>query len=380
MLITKFAVPDIIFGNGSIRHLAQCARRVGASRVLLVSDKGLHETVWVNKVREILDEDGLECVYFNNVNSNPRDHQIHEGAEIYRREGCDVLVSLGGGSPMDATKGIGILAGNGGKIADYEGANRIMRPLPPMILIPSTAGSGSDISQFCIITDVRREVKMSIISRSLVPNISIIDPMLLSTKSESLIVASAVDALAHAVESYVSRLASPFTRMHSQKAVELFIKYIKPAATDRDPHALEQLSIASTSAGMAFSNASLGILHALAHSLGGIYDVLHGLVHPVLLTPVMRYNMSACPEAMGAIGRMIAGSGKASDRDAALEGIATLESLFEELGVTTRLRELIPDDSKLEAICKMAVKDACYVSNPREADWTDLMSICREAW
>ena len=380
MLITKFAIPDIIFGNGSVRHLAQCARRVGAKRVLLVSDKGLNDTIWVDKIREILDEDGLKSVYFNNVDSNPRDYQIHEGAEIYRRKGCDVLVCLGGGSPMDATKGIGILAGNGGRIRDYEGANRIMRPLPPMILIPSTAGSGSDISQFCIITDVEREVKMSIISRSLVANISIIDPLLLSTKSKSLIIASAIDALAHAVESHVSKLASPFTRMHSQKAIELFVQYIKPAALERDPHALEQLSIASTSAGMAFSNAGLGILHALAHSLGGIYDVLHGLVHPVLLPSVMRYNLSACPEIMGDIGRMIVGPRLCSSKETGLAGIATLENLFNELGVTTRLRELIPDDSRLETICKMAVKDACYVSNPREADWTDLMDICREAW
>ena len=186
VLNTKFAIPDIIFGDGAITHLAQCARRVGAQRIFFVSDQGLEDAGWVDMVKGILRTEKLDCVYFNDVKSNPRDNQVHRGAEIYLEERCDVIVALGGGSPMDAAKGIGIIVGNGGKIRDYEGANRIMRPLPPMILIPSTAGSSSDISQFCIITDVEREVKMSIISRSLVPNISIIDPHILTTQGREI--------------------------------------------------------------------------------------------------------------------------------------------------------------------------------------------------
>lgn len=182
----------------------------GAKRILLVSDPGVEDAGWVEVVMDLLRADNLECEYFNEVSSNPRDWQVHKGAELYAESGADVIVGLGGGSPIDAAKGISTIIGNGGRIRDYEGANKIMRPLPPMIFIPSTAGSGSDVSQFCIITDVERQVKISIISRSLVPNLSIIDPTLLATKSRELILASAVDAMAHAVESYVSRLASPF--------------------------------------------------------------------------------------------------------------------------------------------------------------------------
>ncbi len=380
MHITKFAIPDIIFGHNSVRYLAQCARRLGARRVLLVSDKGLEQSGWVERVQDILKADKLGCTYFNDVYSNPRDHQVHLGAEIYKAEKADVIVALGGGSPMDAAKGIATIAGNGGRISDYEGANRILRPLPPMIFIPSTAGSGSDISQFCIITDVEREVKMSIISRSLIPNISIIDPDLLLTKSRGLIVASAIDAFAHAVESYVSRLSSPFTESQALKAMELIVKNIRPAVHDRDIKALEQLSVASTAAGMSFSNAGLGILHALAHSLGGVYDMLHGLVHPVLLPAVMRFNLPSCVGKMGTIGRIVLGPRFHSDQDVAEACIARLSELFRELGVTTRLSELLPDKSHLEQICRMATLDACHLTNPRDCGWQDLMSICEEAW
>lgn len=380
MLSTKFAIPDIIFGHGSITHLPQCAQRVGARRIFFVSDPGLEEAGWGDRVRGILKANNLDCVYFNNVNSNPRDSQVHEGAELYLKERCDVIIALGGGSPMDAAKGIGIIAGNGGRMRDYEGANRIMRPLPPMILIPSTAGSSSDISQYCIVTDVERQVKMSIISRSLVPNISIIDPQILVTQSRSLILAAGIDALAHAVESYVSKLASPFTEMQALKAIDLIINNLRPAAEDKDIKALEQLSIASTAAGMSFSNAGLGSLHAIAHSLGGIYDVLHGWVHPVLLPSVMRYNMPSCIEKMGDIGRQVAGLRLCPDKHTAQMGIDTLERLFSDLNLNTQLRQLVPDKSTLETICKTATHDACNLTNPRKADWRDLMSICEEAW
>jgi len=380
MNVTKFAIPEIIFGRGSMVHVGQCARRLGAKRVLLVSDQGLEQSGWVERVTELLEADNLEWVYYGDVNSNPRDHQVHTGAQLYLEAKADVIIAIGGGSPIDAAKGIAILAGNGGVISDYEGANRIERPLPPMIFLPTTAGSGSDVSQFCIITDVARQLKMSIISRSLVPNISIIDPLILLTKSQELIIASAVDAFAHAVESYVSRIASPFTEIQALRAMELILRHLKPALEKKSIHALEQLSIASTAAGMSFSNAGLGAGHALAHSLGGMFDVLHGLVHPILLPAVMSFNIPACTAKIGNIGRMILGPGARSDEEAALDGIDKLKQYFGEFGVPVRLRDILPERSTLATLAKAAVGDACNLTNPRTADEDSLRGICEEAW
>lgn len=382
MDITKFAIPEIIFGRGSLNHAGQCALRLGARKVFLVSDSGIEEAGWVQRLMDILKQEGIEWVYYPGVSSNPRDFQVEQGAEFYRKNQADVIIAIGGGSALDTAKGIAIIASNGGKIQDYEGANRVHRPLPPMVLITTTAGSGSDISQFCIITDVDRAVKMSIITRTLVPNISIVDPLILQTKSETLIIQSAIDALAHAIESYVSTISSAFTEMNSLKAIDLIIRYLPHAVQTKSLDSLEQLSIASIAASMAFSNASLGAEHALAHSLGGQFDMQHGVVHPILLTAVMRYNLDWAEEKFGDIGRVILNKDRGSARTNALGGIEKLEEFFASFDVPTQLRDEISEKDKriLEPICRMAVNDACNLTNPRPTSWRELLAICEEVW
>ena len=380
MGVLKFSVPEVFFGRESLKYASVCAKRLGAAKIFFVTDPGLEQSGWVDVIFEIFEEEKLGWVHESNVSSNPRDWQIEEGAALYLEEGCDVVVALGGGSPMDAAKGIALVASNGGRVRDYEGANRIQRALPPMIFMPSTAGSGSDISQFAIVTDVERRVKMSIISRTLVPNISIIDPILLTTKSRELIISSAIDAFAHAVESYLSPIAFPLTEIHSLKAMELIIRHLPRALESRSIDDLEQLSIAGTSAAMAFSNAGLGVDHALAHSLGGMLDVVHGLIHPVLLPQVMRYNMAVCPGKVADIGRIILGRSLATPEATARAGIEKLESYFYSLNVATRLRDIVSDGVDLAPICSMAILDSCCLSNPREVTLEGLMEICEACW
>lgn len=382
MNISKFAVPEIIFGRGSLNYAGLCARRLGGRKVFLVSDEGIEKAGWLQRLMDILEKEGIEWVYYPGVTANPRDYQVEQGAELYRKNGTDVIIAIGGGSPMDTAKGIAILASNGGRIRDYEGANKVEKPLPPMVLITTTAGSGSDVSQFCIITDVERGVKMSIITRTLVPNISIVDPLILRTKSESLIIQSATDAMAHAIEAYLSRIASPFTEVHSLKAVELIFNNLHHAVETHSLDALEQLSSAAVSASMAFSNAGLGAEHALAHSLGGHFDMRHGVIHPILLTEVMRFNLKFNIQKMADIGRIILGGQKGSDLDTALGGIEKLDEFFASLKVSLRLREIISDEGKkeMEPLCKMAVNDACNLTNPGPATWRDFYKICEEVW
>ncbi len=380
--ITKFAIPEIIFGRGSISRAGQCALRHGAKKVFLVSDSGIEQAGWVQRLMDILEAEGIDWIYYPRVTPNPRDFEVEQGAEFYLKNGADVIMAIGGGSAMDTAKGIAIIASNGGKIRDYEGANRVQRPLPPMIFLTTTAGSGSDISQFCIITDVKRAVKMSIITRSQVPNIAIIDPLILRTKSKKLIIESAIDALAHAIEAYLSRIASPFTMPQSLKAIDLIYRNLTHAVQTGSLDSLEKLSIASINASMAFSNAGLGAEHALAHSLGGQFDMSHGVVHPILLTTVMRYNLDSSLSRMADIGRVILDRKLGSDRETALLGIEKLEEFFASFDVSLKLSDIVDESEKqhLEALCKMAVNDACNLTNPRPAPWQDLLAICEEVW
>lgn len=380
MVVRKFSIPEIIFGRGSLRYVGICARQLGAEKVFLVSDPGLEKAGWVERVTDFLDREGLDWFYFSDVDSNPRDYQIERGATHYLEQEADVIVALGGGSPIDTAKGIALVSSNGGRVQDYEGANRIQRPLPPLLCIPSTSGSGSDVTQFAIITDMQRKVKMSIISRTLVPNISIIDPLILLTKTEQLIIAAAIDALCHAIEAYVSNIASPFTELQSLKAIQLIRTHLETAVESRTLDSLEQLSIASTAAAMAFSNAGLGAEHALAHSLGGFFDTLHGLVHPILLPPVMRYNLSSCVDKMATIGEIMLSGKRRSPRATAVAGIEALEKYCGSMGVPVRLSQIVHDPSKLPKICQMAVNDVCLLTNPRPASWEELLQICEEAW
>ena len=381
MKITKFAIPEILFGRGSVNHIATCAKALGGKNIFLVSDPGIEQAGWLDVLRKILQKADLACTEYCNITPNPRDYEVQEGAALYIQAKADIIVAIGGGSPMDAAKGIGIVASNGGEISDYEGANRVGRPLPPMIFLPTTAGSGSDLSQFCIITDKKRKLKMSIISRSLIPNISIIDPDFLDSKPTALIVDSSIDALAHAVESFVSIATSPFSESQARLALKLWHENADCAYNDRSTTALENLSLASAAAGMSFSNASLGVGHALAHALGGRFDLCHGMMHSILLPAVLRFNRTHCAAKVAEILQtLFPERGSFITEKQQLIGIKLLEERFAALGVPTKLGSVLTDKSVLPELCEAAIRDACMITNPRPATLNDLVGICTEAW
>ncbi|UJX41115.1 iron-containing alcohol dehydrogenase [Desulfovibrio sp. JY] len=380
MAIHKFTIPEIIFGRGSFDYAGVCAKQLGASKIFVVSDPGVEAAGWVDRLMDILKREGLESVYCNDVAQNPKDYQIKKGVALYRQSGADVVLALGGGSVMDAAKGIALVASNGGEIKDYEGANQVKDPLPPMVFIPSTMGSESNISQFAVVTDVARRIKMTIISRTLVPNISITDPNLLGTLSRELLLAPLFDALAHAVESYLSPLANPLTEVQSLKGLDLLWRHSRPALATLSLDELEQLTVAGLSSGIAFTNASVGLGHALAHALGGMYDVVHGVSHALLLPSVMRYNQPECEAKMAVIGRILLGERLESDAATAEAGIAALERFREEIGLPTRLREVLPDNTMLPKMSRNAANDICLLTNPRPAAWKDILNIYYGAW
>ena len=363
--LLKFEIPEIIYGLGALSQIGQCARRLGGERILLVTDPGLIAARWVDESIKYLQEEDLQYVICDNVVTNPRDFQVEEGAELYRRKNCDVIVAVGGGSPIDTAKGIGILASNHGRIHEYEGANLVTQPIPPLVCAPSTAGTGADVSQFAVIADNRTKLKMTILSRAITPDLTIVDPRLLKTKSPELMAATGMDTLTHAIEAYVSSLSWPMTDPHAIHAIELVHEHLVNAAQTKDMTALEGMSIACLEAGMAFSNAILGAVHALAHPLGGVYDIHHGLANSLLLPVVVQKNMEHVPAKFAKIARAMGAETRSrSLEDVAREVPRQIEELIAKLGLPTRLSQVGVDAADIPRLAQMAEEDICMLTNP----------------
>jgi alcohol dehydrogenase class IV len=374
--LLKFEIPEIIFGRGSLNQLGQCSRRMGGDKVLLVTDPGIVDKGWVDEALGYLKQEGLSTVVYDNVVTNPRAFQVEQGALEYSRNECDVIVAIGGGSPMDTAKGIAILVSNKGRIEDYVGCNLITQPIPPLICVPTTAGTGSDVSQFAIIADQEKKIKMTILSRAIMPDISLIDPRLLQTESSELIASTGMDALTHAIEAYVSSLSWSLTDPHASHAIKLVFRHLKEAVNKRSLDPLEGMAIASLEAGAAFSNAILGAVHALAHPLGGRYDMHHGLANAILLPVVLQKNLEHAPEkyAMIANAMGIDTRGKTS-AEAAGQVPEQIETLIKALHIPTKLSQVGVKKEDIPSLARDAAVDLCMMTNPHRYNAAEIEAL-----
>ncbi len=377
MRTRKFVVPEIVFGHGALDAVGGYTTAFGLKRPLLVSDPGVHAVGWTQRVNEHLEAAGAVAAVFMGITPNPKDHEIMAGVEAYFNHHCDGLIAVGGGSVLDTAKGIGIVTMNGGHILDYEGVDTIAVPMPPLICIPTTAGSAADISQFAIITDTRRRTKIAIISKAIVPDVALVDPCTLKPLPPDLTATTGMDVLAHAVEAYVSLASSPLTDVHALEAARCIVQALPQAVADpRHVETRAQTMLASLHAGMAFSNASLGAVHALAHSLGGFWDLPHGECNALLLPPVVAFNFPAAPHKFRrlaqAIGLDLSG---ADDATAAKLLEDHLTRLRTELGIVGGLAERGVRPQDLGHLARIALQDPCLITNPRPATETDLEAI-----
>uniref|UniRef100_UPI0040497CC2 iron-containing alcohol dehydrogenase n=1 Tax=Desulfobacca sp. TaxID=2067990 RepID=UPI0040497CC2 len=379
--LLKFDMPEVIFGAGALHKIGECAKRLGGERVFVVTDPGVIAVGWLDEALKHLEREGLKCVVYSNVVTNPRDFQVHAGAQLYLQKQCDVIVAVGGGSPIDTGKGVAILVSNHGNIHDFEGCNRVMQPLPPMVCAPTTAGTGADVTQFAVVTDTVRKVKMTILSRAIMPDISLIDPRLLQTKPAELIAATGMDTLTHAIEAYVSSLSWPLTDPHAFHAVELTFRHLPAAVHEGSLPALTGMSIACLEAGIAFSNAILGAVHALAHPLGGLYDVHHGLANSILLPVVIRRNLEHSLEKYANLAKATgAYRPEMSPREAALSLVESIEKLVAEIGLPNRLSQLGVRKEDLTPMAVLAQQDVCLFTNPCPYNAQELAALYLEAW
>ncbi|KYD29871.1 iron-containing alcohol dehydrogenase [Parageobacillus toebii] len=382
MNIHKFVMPEVIFGNGAIEQVGESCLRLGATNVLIVSDPGVIEAGWLDVAVKSCKQANLKYTIFHDVTVNPKDIEVEKGCKVYIENECDAIIGIGGGSPLDVAKAIAILATNGGKIHDYEGVDKIRNPLPPQVMIPTTAGSGSEVSQFSVIVDTLGQKKMTIISKSLIPDIAIIDPETLSTKSARLTASTGLDVLTHGIESYVSLAATPLTDVQAKNAISLVSEYLRPSVASKiNKEAKTHMAMASLQAGLAFSNAILGAVHAMSHAVGGKYPVLHGDINSILLPYVMEYNLLANPKKFADIATFLGIDIRGlSHMEAGKKAIEYIKQLTMEIDAPQRLSDIGLEKDEIPHMSVIALHDACMITNPRDVTVEDIEEIFRRAW
>jgi len=379
--LRKFLAPEFLFGLGARHQAGRYARNLGASRVLIVSDSGVMACGWTEEVRGSIENVGIQTVLFSDLTPNPKAQEIMQGAEIYRQADCDAIVAVGGGSPLDCAKGIAVVVANGGFILDYEGVDRISEPGPPLLCIPTTAGTAADLSQFAIICDKENRRKIAVISKAIVPDLSLVDPEVTTTMDPFLTACTGIDALTHAIEAAVSNAHSPITDLHALNAIELICGHLVRAVTSPgDMIAREQMMLGCLEAGLAFSNASLGAVHAMAHSLGGYLDIPHGECNAVLLRQVMEFNLPAAEDQFARILKVMGfESRRLTSREMAASILAEIERLRCAVGIHQTLSDLGIHRTDVRELSKSAERDPCLATNPRVANRRDLEVLYEES-
>ncbi|EAB6838810.1 TPA: L-threonine dehydrogenase, partial [Escherichia coli] len=332
-------------------------------------------------VQKALEERNIFSVIYDGTQPNPTTENVAAGLKLLKENNCDSVISLGGGSPHDCAKGIALVAANGGDIRDYEGVDRSAKPQLPMIAINTTAGTASEMTRFCIITDEARHIKMAIVDKHVTPLLSVNDSSLMIGMPKSLTAATGMDALTHAIEAYVSIAATPITDACALKAVTMIAENLPLAVEDgSNAKAREAMAYAQFLAGMAFNNASLGYVHAMAHQLGGFYNLPHGVCNAVLLPHVQVFNSKVAAarlrDCAAAMGVNVTGKNDAEGAEACINAI---RELAKKVDIPAGLRDLNVKEEDFAVLATNALKDACGFTNPIQATHEEIVAIYRAA-
>lgn len=382
-MTSVFYIPAInVIGINSLNDALNTARDYGYQSALIVTDLMLSKLGMADLLQQALTERGIKSVVFDGTHPNPTTANVKAGLDILRAHHCDCVISLGGGSPHDCAKGIALVAANGGEISDYEGVDRSAHPQLPMIAINTTAGTASEMTRFCIITDEHRHIKMAIVDKHVTPVMSVNDPALMMGMPKSLTAATGMDALTHAIEAYVSIAATPITDACALKAITMIVEHLPIAVEEGDNLvAREAMAYAQFMAGMAFNNASLGYVHAMAHQLGGFYDLPHGVCNAILLPHVEQFNSRvAAVRLRDCAGAMGVDVSTMSAQEGASACVAAIRQLSRRVNIPTGLRELHVKEQDFATLATNALKDACGLTNPIQASHEEIISLYQAAY
>lgn len=378
--LKKFVVPEFIYGKDARLLAGRYAKNLGARKILIVTDPGIIKAGWVSELIDSLEAAKLKYSIFQEVSPNPRDFEVMAGVDMFNKEKCNFIIAIGGGSPMDCAKGIGIAATNFRHILDFEGVDKVTVPGPPLICIPTTSGSSADVSQFAIILNTQKKAKIAIISKTVVPDIALIDPFTLTTMDPYLAACTSMDAMTHAIEAYVSNAQSPISDLHAIEAIHLISENVVKALDNlSDVKLTSKLMLGSLHAGMAFSNASLGAVHAMSHSLGGLLDLPHGECNAILLEHLVKYNFKYSTDRFRKISSAM-GLDLARENDEFVLRILIekIRELRTGVGIRNDFKSINIDKSQIPILAENALKDACMVTNPVALSKGDIEAIYEE--
>lgn len=376
MELRKFTCPEIVFGEGCRSLVGQYIKNFGVDKIMLVSDPQVSSQAWFKDIVDSLDRAEIDYVIETEVTVNPKDYECDKIGEQYRAQKCELILAVGGGSVIDCAKGVGVLASNTGSIRKYEGIDEICYPIPPLICIPTTSGSAAEISQFAIINNTQESYKMALVSKTLVPDLALMDPETTYTQSPTITIDSGLDVLAHAIEAVASNASSPLTDLHAKEAARLVIKWLAIAIKEAShPEARAGMLQASMNAGLAFSNASLGLVHAIAHALGGRYHLIHGELNGLLLESVVRFNYEQAKDKYQLIEKIFV-------EELGMSQTLSLAEMIHEFVKSIRPNRLLSDQGEIiediELTIKWVLRDPCIATNPREVSVKDVKMLYEE--
>jgi len=381
----QFKAPSVIVnGPGAAKEVGNFAKGLG-KKALLVTDANLEQLGLPNEVMKSLEIAGVPFAIFSRVVIEPTQDNVEEGLKAYKEAGVDFLIAVGGGSSMDTAKAIGALATNTGKISDFMGSNKIPKPAAPIIAIPTTAGTGSEVTPFAIITDTAKDVKMLIASPNILPRVALVDPLMTLTMPQDITAATGLDALTHAIEAYVSVKAQPVTDTLALQAIRLIAANLRQAWSNGDNlEARTNMLIGSLHAGLAFANSSVALVHGMARPIGAYFHAPHGVSNAALLPTVIEFSILGNPQKYADIaGAMGENTEGLSVLDAAYLAAEATRRLNDDLKVPT-LSGLGVEEKKFNAVVKQMAADAIASgspgNNPRKATPDEIVELYKKAF
>ncbi|WP_338128707.1 iron-containing alcohol dehydrogenase [Aneurinibacillus migulanus] len=370
------------FGIGKVKELGRRIRELGGNRVLVVTDKGLVEHGVAGKVLAVLEQEKLDYVVYDETKPNPRDVDCIAAYGLAQGKEIDFIVGLGGGSSMDTAKAVGTLLSHGGELSDWYGLNTLKKTIIPLICLPTTAGTGSEITFFSVITDTVTQLKMNIVDVHVAPRIALLDPELTLTLPPSVTASTGMDALTHAIEAYTCTIAEPITDGLALHAIDLIVEHL-PTAVQNGNHliARKNMLAASLIAGIAFGNSDVGGVHCMAEAMGGLYDTPHGVANSILLPYVFEYNIPSNPQKHAVVAQRLGArkEGKSTE-ELAYEGVRLLKQLAETVGIP-KMKELgYVNPKDFPYLAKGAIHNVSAPSNPRKASQEDYIRLFEKAY